>query len=289
MSKAKYYLMFIASMVIFGTNGLLVAHISLGSAEIVLMRTLLGSISLLIVVLATKSFSFADLKADIVPATVGGAALGLNWVALFIAYRAAGVSLSTLTYYCGPIIVLALSPFLFKEKLSWQGIAAVCAVAVGMILMTGKIDGGTEVSRGIVTGFIAAMLYAILIICGKRVNRMSGLNCAFYELLIAFVVVLIYLVVTGVKLPVIPAKGDIVYVIIIGLVNTGLAYFLYFSSLQKLPAQSVALICYTDPLTALFFSAVFLNETMLPAQIVGAVLILGGAMLGELRKKDKKD
>ena len=287
MSKAKYYLMFIASMIIFGTNGLLVANISLGSAEIVLMRTLLGFISLLIIVLATKSFSFADLKADLIPASIGGAALGLNWVALFIAYRAAGVSLSTLTYYCGPIIVLALSPFIFKEKLSWQGIAALCAVAVGMILMTGKIDGGTEVSRGIVIGFIAAMLYAILIICGKRVDRMSGLNCAFYELLIAFVVVLLYLVITGVKLPVIPARSDIVYVITIGLVNTGLAYFLYFSAMQKLPAQSVALICYIDPLTALIVSAAFLNETMLPAQIVGAVLILGGAMLGEMRKKEQ--
>lgn len=285
MKNAKYYLMFIASMVIFGTNGLLVANISLGSAEIVLMRTFFGFLFLLVIVLVTRSFSFSELKADIVPASIGGTALGLNWVALFIAYRAAGVSLSTLTYYCGPILVLALSPLLFKEKLTWTKLCAVAAVAVGMILITGNIEPGSELFRGILCAGIAAVLYAVLIVSGKRVNHLSGLNCATYELFIAFIVVLLYLVVTGAELPVIPARGDIVYVLIIGFVNTGLAYYLYFSSLQKLPGQTVALVCYADPLTALFVSALFLNEELLPLQILGAVLILGGAMLGEIKRK----
>ena len=73
----------------------------------------------------------------------------------------------------------------------------------------------------------------------------------------------------------------------IGLVNTGLAYLLYFSGLQKLPAQSVALISYIDPVSALIFSAVLLGETMTPIQILGAVLIIGGAMIGELKLKIK--
>ena len=285
LKNAKYYLMFIVSMIIFGTNGILVAHISLGSPEIVLMRTLLGFLFLLVIVLITRSFRFDELKADIVPASIGGAALGLNWVALFIAYREAGVSLSTLTYYCGPILVLAFSPLLFKEKLTAQKLCAIAAVAVGMFLITGNIEPGSEVLRGILSGGIAAVLYAVLIVSGKRINRLSGLNCALYELFISFIVVLLYLVVTGAELPVIPQKSDILYVLIIGFVNTGLAYFLYFSSLQKLPGQTVALVCYVDPLTALFVSVLFLNETLLPLQIVGAVLILGGAMLGEIKKK----
>ena len=93
MNRTKNLLFFILSMVIFGTNGLIVANISLGSAEIVLMRTFLGSLFLLVIVLAKRSFSFADLKSDLVPATIGGAALGLNWVLLFTAYRSAGVAL----------------------------------------------------------------------------------------------------------------------------------------------------------------------------------------------------
>ena len=285
MSRSKSLIFFIASMVIFGTNGLLVANISLGSAEIVLMRTFLGSLFLLAVVLVKRSFSFADLKADLVPATMGGAALGLNWVLLFSAYRSAGVGLSTLTYYCGPIIVLALSPVLFKEKLTWNKLLAIAAVAVGMFCITGDIKPGSDVQTGILFGGGAALLYASLIVANKRVKRLSGLNCAMYELIVAFFVVLIYLVASNVKLPVIPAAEDIVWVLAIGLVNTGLAYYLYFSSLQKLPGQTVALVCYIDPLTALLVSGAFLGEKLFAVQIAGAVLILGGACLGELKFK----
>ena len=285
MSRSKSLIFFIASMVIFGTNGLIVANISLGSAEIVLMRTFLGSLVLLAIVLVKRSFSFADLKADLVPATIGGAALGLNWVLLFSAYRSAGVGLSTLTYYCGPIIVLALSPVLFREKLTWNKLLAIAAVAVGMFCITGDIKPGSDVQTGILFGGGAALLYASLIVANKRVKRLSGLNCAMYELIVAFFVVLIYLIASNAKLPVIPAAEDIVWVLVIGLVNTGLAYYLYFSSLQKLPGQTVALICYIDPLTALLVSGAFLGEKLLAVQIVGAVLILGGACLGELKFK----
>lgn len=285
MSRSKYLILFVASMVIFGTNGLIVANISLGSAEIVLMRTFLGSLFLLAVVLVKRSFSFADLKADLIPATMGGAALGLNWVLLFSAYRSAGVGLSTLTYYCGPIIVLALSPVLFREKLTWNKLLAIAAVAVGMFCITGDIEPGSDVQTGILFGGGAALLYASLIVANKRVKRLSGLNCAMYELIVAFFVVLIYLLASNVKLPVIPAAEDIVWVLAIGLVNTGLAYYLYFSSLQKLPGQTVALVCYIDPLTALLVSGAFLGEKLLGVQIAGAVLILGGACLGELKFK----
>ena len=285
MNRSKYLILFVASMVIFGTNGLIVANISLGSAEIVLMRTFLGSLFLLAIVLVKRSFSFADLKADLIPATIGGAALGLNWVLLFSAYRSAGVGLSTLTYYCGPIIVLALSPVLFKEKLTWNKLLAIAAVAVGMFCITGDIEPGSDVQTGILFGGGAALLYASLIVANKRVKRLSGLNCAMYELIVAFFVVLIYLLASNVKLPVIPAAEDIVWVLAIGLVNTGLAYYLYFSSLQKLPGQTVALVCYIDPLTALLVSGAFLGEKLLGVQIAGAVLILGGACLGELKFK----
>ena len=285
MSRSKSLIFFVASMVIFGTNGLIVANISLGSAEIVLMRTFLGSLFLLAIVLVKRSFSFADLKADLIPATIGGAALGLNWVLLFSAYRSAGVGLSTLTYYCGPIIVLALSPVLFREKLTWNKLLAIAAVAVGMFCITGDIEPGSDVQTGILFGGGAALLYASLIVANKRVKRLSGLNCAMYELIVAFFVVLIYLLASNVKLPVIPAAEDIVWVLVIGLVNTGLAYYLYFSSLQKLPGQTVALVCYIDPLTALLISGAFLGEKLLGVQIAGAVLILGGACLGELKFK----
>lgn len=98
---------------------------------------------------------------------------------------------------------------------------------------------------------------------------------------VAFVVVFIYTLCTE-GLPYI-TESDLPYIAIIGFINTGLAYLLYFSGVQKLSGQTVALISYLDPISALLFSAFLLREVMSPVQIVGAALIIGGALLGEIK------
>ena len=154
-----------------------------------------------------------------------------------------------------------------------------------MLCISGNVSSGSDMQTGLLMGAGAAALYALIIIVTKRITHMSGLNCSAYELFISFIVMVLYLLVSGVKLPVIPAADDTVNVIIIGFVNTGLAYYMYFSALQKLPAQTSALISYIEPLTALIVSAAFLGEKLGAVQLLGAVLILGGACLGELKIK----
>lgn len=161
------------------------------------------------------------------------------------------------------------------------------AVAAGMLFISGNVTEGSDVQTGLLLGAGAAALYALIIIVTKRVTHMSGLSCSTYELFISFIVMIFYLLINGIKLPVIPSADDIVYVLIIGFVNTGLAYYMYFSALQKLPAQTSSLISYVDPLTALMVSALFLGERLGAVQLLGAALILGGACLGELKLKNE--
>ena len=72
------------------------------------------------------------------------------------------------------------------------------------------------------------------------------------------------------------------FAISVGLVHTGIALFLYFSAIQELPAQSVALCSYIDPASALIFAAIFLGDMLSPLQLLGALMILGGAAMGEI-------
>ncbi len=278
-----YYGMYILAMLIFGTNGFIAAHISFQGSQVVLLRTLIGGVLLTGLVLLRGGFDRRALRADAVPLLLGGAALGFNWVALFEAYRLLNVSLATLIYYVGPMLILLLSPVLFREKLTSRKIAAVCIVAVGLVCISGSIALGGMNPAGLLTAMVSALFYASLIALNKRIERTGGLQTAAVELDVAFVVVLLYVLLT-VGLPH-PKASDLPYIAVIGLVNTGLAYLLYFSGLQKLPGQSVALISYVDPVSALLFSAVLLHETMTPVQLIGAVLIIGGAMFGELRRR----
>ena len=275
-----FYGMYILSMLLFGTNGYLVSHISLQSSQIVLVRTLIGGLVLSAMVLLQKDFSFSRVKPELGHLLAGGIALGLNWVTLFAAYRMLNVSLATLIYYAGPMLVLLFSPWLFREKLTKQKLAAVMIVAAGLLCITGSIAAGKLSMAGLFTAIGSALFYAALIVFNKRIRNTSGLQTAAIELDVAFVVVLLYvLFTTGLSYPL---AADIPYLLIIGLMNTGLAYFLYFTGMQRLPAQSVALISYIDPVSALLFSAWLLNESMTMLQIAGAVFIIGGAIIGEL-------
>lgn len=278
-----YYGIYILAMLIFGTNGYLVAHLSLQGSQIVLVRTLVGGLLLTAIVLLRGGFDREAVRAEWRDLLFGGVALGLNWVALFTAYRLLNVSLATLIYYAGPMLVLLFSPLLFRESLTPQKIAAVVIVAAGLFCITGSITSAGMSLTGLLAAVLSALFYASLIIFNKRIVKTGGMQTAALELDVAFVVVLIYVLLTaGIPRPL---KADIPYLLVLGLVNTGIAYMLYFTGLQKLPGQSVALISYVDPVSALVFSALLLRETMTPLQVLGAVLIIGGALLGELRRR----
>lgn len=277
------YGIYVLSMLIFGTNGVLVARISLPTSQIVLLRTLLGGAALTALVLLRGGFDRAAVRADAKALLLGGAALGANWVALFEAFRLLSISLATLIYYAGPMLVLLLSPVLFREKLTAVKITALCLVAVGLVCISGSIALGGLSVPGLFVAILAALFYASLIVLNKRIVRTPGLQTAAIELDAAFAVVLLYVLFTA-GLPH-PQRADLPRIAALGLVNTGLAYALYFSGLRRLPAQSVALISYIDPVSTLLFSALLLRESLTPLQLCGAVLIIGGAMSGELRRR----
>ena len=285
-SNSKRFLaygMYILSLLIFGTNGIFVSHISLASNQIVLMRTLICVIFLTCLVLFLGRFDIDHLRRERIPLLLRGAALGLNWVALFEAYRLLNVSLATLIYYVGPIIVLLFSPILFREKLTGRKLVSVIIVGIGLICISGSVVVIGMNSLGLLCAAFSALFYAALIVFNKQISYTSGVQTAAIELDVAFFVVLVYTLCTS-GLPHLTGN-DLPYIVVIGFINTGLAYLLYFSGLQKLSGQSVALISYIDPVSALLFSAILLHEVMAPVQVAGAALIIGGAMFGEIKKQ----
>ena len=163
------YGMYVLSMLIFGTNGLLVAHMSLQSGQIVLLRTLLGGLLLTVLVLLRGGFDRDALRAERVPLLLGGAALGLNWVALFEAYRLLNVSLATLIYYVGPMLILLLSPILFHEKLTSRKFTAIGLVAVFVVCPSLNIEAFAGLKVASATNGSPMLLFPLLFVtvaCG---------------------------------------------------------------------------------------------------------------------------
>ena len=78
------------------------------------------------------------------------------------------------------------------------------------------------------------------------------------------------------------------YMIFLGVFNTGFAYALYFTAIKNLNSQTIAVLSYIDPITAVIISAVFLGEKMTIFQIVGGILILVSTFISENKIGSKK-
>lgn len=289
--NAKPLRMLIASMVIFGTVGIVRRWIPLPSAAIAAARGIVGALILLLLcAVRRRRLSGEGIRRNLVLLLVSGAAMGANWIALFEAYRFTTVAAATLCYYMAPIIVILLSPLVLREKLTARQGACAAAALLGMVLVSGVVGGGTAGSiRGALLGLLAAALYAAVVLMNKRMRPMPGVDRAIVQLLTAGVVVLPYALFTG-------GDGDaplrlraVVPLAVICVVHTGLAYALYFGCVDRLRAHTLALLSYIDPVVAVLLSALLLHEPLTVLTVLGAVLILGAAALGELPEKQSKN
>lgn len=208
-------------------------------------------------------------------------AMGISWMFLYEAYQQIGVSLSSLLYYCGPVIVMALSPLLFREKLTLPKIFGFALVLLGLVLVNGNIVGDTQSHWGILCGILSAVMYAFMVICNKKALQITGMENATLQLTVSFLTVAVF--VTAVKgIQVDATSADLPWILLLGLVNTGIGCYFFFSSINDLPVQTVAICGYLEPLSAVVFSVLLLKESMSLAQVIGAVLIIGGAVLGSI-------
>lgn len=266
---------------LFGTNGLVASHIALSSYEIVFLRTLLGSLSLIACYIITRQpITFHKYKQQFVFLVISGAAMGTSWMFLYEAYQQIGVSVASLMYYCGPILVMLLSPVLFKEKLTFCKVAGFLAVFLGLCMVNGKLVQEGNSTWGIFCGFMSAVMYAFMVIFNKKSKQITGLENSMIQLTVSFLTVAVFV---GMKQQFVihAAPSDWFPILMLGLVNTGIGCYLYFSPLSQLPIQTVSVCGYLEPLSAVLFSVIVLQEKMMPMQIVGAVLILGGAVWSE--------
>ena len=279
------YFKYIIALLLFGSNGIVASNIHLPSVEIVFWRTLIGSLLLVVIFLATRQkITFIKEKRDTLFIVLSGIAMGTSWMFLYEAYSQIGVSLASLSYYCGPVIVMALSPILFKEKLTKNKFMGFFSVLIGIFLVNGTVSGKELNIFGIFCGLMSAVMYSFMVILNKKATKVQGLENSTIQLIVSFLTVAVFVgFKTGYQITI--SGNDLLWVMVIGLLNTGVGCYFYFSSIGKLPVQTVAICGYLEPLSAVILATIILGETMYPLQILGAILIIGGAVFGECYNK----
>jgi len=287
MKNSKNYTKYFSALLMFGMNGIVASYIAMSSYEIVLTRTLIGSLLLIFIFIITmQQVHLLDNKKHFLLLIISGIAMGTSWMFLYEAYRKIGVGTASLAYYCGPVIIMILSPILFHEKLTWQKTTGFLGVLVGIFCVNLQALNEGSTTWGLFCGIMSAVMYAFMVIFNKKAKSITGLENSMWQLIISFLTVAVFVIIKqGFSINIEPIS--ILPILILGIFNTGIGCYFYFSSIGNLPVQTVAICGYLEPLAAVIFSVLFLKESMGLIQIIGAALIIGGATFGELSKMRK--
>lgn len=281
--KAKLSL--IISMFIFGTIGLFVRHIVLPSSVIALVRGVVGTLFLLAVVrLRGQKLDWAAIRKNGLWLVLSGTFIGFNWIFLFESYRFTTVATSTLCYYMAPILVILASPFVLRERLTGRKLVCVLVALAGMVCISGILQSMPTAGelKGIVYGLSAAVLYGSVMLLNQKIRDISAFDKTILQLGIAAAVLVPYCLLT------VPADSLVLDVksaallLVVGIVHTGITYCMYFGSMAYVGGQSVAIFSYIDPVVAVLASVLILREPMMLIEGIGALLILGAALGGEI-------
>ena len=279
-------IMMIASMAVFGTLGPFVRNISVSSSELALYRAVLAALLISVYFIVTKQrLDLKSIRKEAPILLLSGVAVGINWILLFEAYKYTTVSVATLCYYFAPVIVTAVCPLLFKEKLTLRQVVCFVMSTIGLVLLIGVTDisGGASNLKGIAFGLGAALFYAMVVLLNKFIKGVAGIQRTILQFISAIAVLLPYVLLTGgITLSTMDSTGW-VCLLVVGLFHTGVCYCLYFSSLKELPGQEASMLSYVDPLVALLVSVFILGEQILPVQILGGLMILGFTLWNELK------
>ncbi len=219
---------------------------------------------------------------------ISGACIGVNWVCLFEAYNYVTISEATVIYYLAPVFVMIMAPFVLKERMTLRHVICILVALLGTVLISDLTGFGGGGFVGYVWAFSAAVLYAIVMLLNRFMKDIDVTEKTAYQLFSAGIVLLPYALIKNHGLPMGDMKHDFWLLLVLGIVYTGLAYYMYFFALTNLKAQTVALGSYLDPATAILLSVFVLREQMSVWQWLGALLIIGATVAGEQPEKKKK-
>lgn len=275
-----------ASMFIFGSIGIFVRYIPLPREIVSFARGTIGALFLLVIILLRRTKpDWTAVRNNLLWLLLSGTALGFNWILFFEAQDYSSVAIGTLCYYMAPIIIIVVSPFLLKERLTLKKTSCVILALIGMVCISGVIGGaaisGNEM-KGILLGLAAAVLYASIVLMNKQLKGISAYDKTIVQLVISAITLIPYILLKTDLSSIDLSGSTLPLLILVGIVHTGLAYYLYFGSMEYVAGQTAAVISYVDPAIAVLASILILKEDMNFVEILGAVLIIGAALMSEI-------
>jgi drug/metabolite transporter (DMT)-like permease len=267
---------------LFGLSGLFGKLLSLPSMIIVFGRVFFSSIFLFTVMFYLKKDIKLKRKKHYFYLIVMGIILAIHWSTFFKSIQTSTVAIGLLTFSTFPVFVTFLEPYFFKEKIKLSDIVIAVITFSGVVFVVPKFELGNNLTQGVLWGIVSGFTYAILSMLNRKyVKEYSSSVIAFYEQFVATIVLMPFLFL---QKPVFNLR-DIVLLIILGTVFTGISHSLFINALKNIKTQTAGIISSLEPVYGIAFAIVLLGEIPTLREVLGGIIILGTVFYSTIKCK----
>ncbi|MEX0534469.1 DMT family transporter [Raoultella terrigena] len=259
------------AMIISGSIGAFVLLSGLPVIDVVFWRCLIGALTLAgFISLSRQPFSQLT-RLTLLLAIIGGVALVINWLLLFAAYARISIGMATVVYNTQPFM-LVLMGILAGERVAlikW-GWLALAFFGVVVLLSSELMQAhGGQLAAGIALALGAAFFYALTAMIARKLRPLPPQHIAFIQVIVGTIMLL-----PLVHRPDFSAAFPWRYLLILGVVHTGIMYQLLYSAIQKLPTPAIGSLSFIYPIVAIVVDYLVFDHALAPVQLAGGTLIL---------------
>lgn len=280
-------MMLVFVMIIWGSLGVFTRSIPLSALSLAFLRALIA-LPVLFVVMKMKKSGKVKLS-HLKPYIFSGALLGFGWLSLFYGFKHTSIASAVIIYNMCPVYVMIFAPLVLKEAISKIQIAVITVSFAGLLLIVGQNLSEGYGYSGMALSAISGMIYASIVLINRSIKeRADNQTATFVQILTAMIVLLPFVLIEGnihgaMRLDAVA----VTFTVLLGVLHTGVAYTMFFSLYAHMKSVEIVSYSFLEPLFGILFSVIFIGEILTFQQIIGGVLILGSAYIGEVLK-DKK-
>ncbi len=258
------------AVIVWACPSLIAKALPLSSLTVVLYRSWLGVLFAFIVLRARGGrLTRTGLRLSL----FGGIALALDLMLFFAAIKTTTVANATLISSMTPLLLLFLSPVVFKEKIAWPDVTAALVAMAGAVMVALASTGSVAWSlRGDIYAALCLVAWTAYLSISKHVRGKIGALefTAGVSLIASIVVTPIALLHHDLSWP---QPGHMVLLATMALFGW-LGHVMMNWSLQHIPLWAGGTTVLAVPVVSTALAAVFLGEPFFPSQMVGMAIVV---------------
>ena len=257
----RSYLELHLAVILFGFTAILGKLILLSALIIVWWRVLLTSGSLLFFKIVRDQLRTLKKKMILIYMLIG-LLVGLHWLTFYGSIKLANASVALISFATTSLFTSVLEPYILRRPFRWIELGLGLLIIPGMYLIVDALEGDLIIGFGV--GILSALLATAFTILNKKyIEGAEARTITFVELTSAFVLMSILIPFEYIRNPELifwPSSLDWIYLMILALLCTTLAYVLALRSLKHLSAFASNLAINLEPVYGILMALLIFRE-----------------------------